>query len=90
MVELNIRPCDFWQMTFAEFKELLECYQDKQKRHIDELLYQAWHIEAFARQKNLPALSEILSKKEADKKQTTEQMIDKCKALNAMFGGITS
>jgi len=39
---------------------MVEGYADKEAKRLQELLYAAWHIEAFARQKNLPRLEIVL------------------------------
>jgi hypothetical protein len=81
-----MRPCDFWALTVAEFNEIAALYADTKKEHVKELLYQAWHIAAFTRQEKMPELSEVL--KSLDKTEDKPvDMVDKCRALNAMFGG---
>lgn len=39
---------------------MVEGYADKETKRLQELLYTAWHIEAFARQKKLPRLETVL------------------------------
>lgn len=39
---------------------MVEGYADKEAKRLQELLYAAWHIEAFARQKKLPRLETVL------------------------------
>jgi len=66
-------------------------FQRRHKNHINELLYLAWHTEAFARQKKLPSLDSLLQKNENEsgqqRQQTDEEMMNMCKLLNAAFGG---
>lgn len=59
-----------------------------QKRRMNELLFLAWHIEALARQKRLPALSSLLKEeKPSGRQQSDEEMLNMAKLLNAAFGG---
>ena len=90
MGELGLKPAEFWDMTYAEFVQMAEGYQRVQKNRYDELLYFAWHIEAFARQKTLPSLESLMRKidnKQQHRTQTDEEMLAMGKMLNAAFGG---
>lgn len=59
-----------------------------QKRKINEMLFLAWHIEALARQKRLPALSNLVKDEKASgRQQSDEEMMNMAKLLNAAFGG---
>jgi hypothetical protein len=49
------------------------------KRQSDAMISQAWHIEAFARQKKLKKLSELLGHK--PKAQTTDEMLAELQAF---------
>ena len=63
---------------------------DNQKQKINEMLFLAWHVEAFARQKTLPPLKGLLQKLENTQKhheQTDGEMLAMVKILNAAFGG---
>jgi len=74
-----MRPAQVWALTPAELGLLFEgCAEEKAERR-QELIYLAWHIEAFARQKRLPSLKKILkdsgSKKTAPSRLSLEQLI---------------
>lgn len=59
-----------------------------QKRKMNELLFLAWHTEALARQKRLPALSSLIKdEKPTSRQQSDEEMMNMAKLLNAAFGG---
>lgn len=59
-----------------------------QKRKMNEMLFLAWHIEALARQKRLPALSSLArEEKTTGRQQSDEEMMNMAKLLNAAFGG---
>lgn len=49
-----------WEYTPYEISLLCEFAISNNKRRIDELLFVAWHTEAFARQKRLPNLDKVL------------------------------
>ena len=49
-----------WEYTPYEISLLCEFTISNNKRRIDELLFVAWHTEAFARQKRLPNLDKVL------------------------------
>lgn len=52
---------------------MFEGYEAKQIEHQQELIYLAWHIEAFARQKQLPKLEKLLrTRKKPAKKQLSK------------------
>ena len=54
---------------------MFEAYRNKQTEHQQELIYLAWHIEAFARQKRLPKLDKIL--RETTKKKKPRRQMNK-------------
>ncbi len=78
----------FWDYTPAEINLLTERYNQNRKQHIDDIIYLAWHVEAFARTKKLPKLKDLIGKnKKVNKPQTVEQMLNTVKLLNQAFGG---
>lgn len=85
--ELGLKPHEFWNLTYAEFAGMVSGYQRRQKKHVNELIYLAWHTEMFARQKKLPALRSCLRDTEERHMQTDGDMLQMCKILNAAFGG---
>lgn len=58
---------------------MFEGYAARQSEHRQELLYLAWHIEAFARQKRLPKLEKVL--RETAKKKRTQKRIGKAELI---------
>ncbi len=73
-------------MTPYELKIIFDGYSELLTERRQELLYLAWHIEAFARQKRLPALKKVLKDcglKKTQKKLSMEQLfvIAKSKGL---------
>jgi hypothetical protein len=79
MKKLKMRPADFWELTPFELGLRLEGFAEEKAEHRQELLYLAWHIEAFARQKRLPGLKKILKDSGINKKTrsrlSTEQLM---------------
>ncbi len=65
---MGISPEEFWRLTPFEFNLIAEGFVAREERKTSDLLYLAWHVEAFARAKKLPKL-EILIKKKAPKAQ---------------------
>ena len=52
------------------------------------MLWQAWHIVALDRTNKLPALSELFSRKQPEKKkQTPDEMLFAMKGIFLAFGG---
>ena len=88
MGELELKPREFWVLTYAEFFAMAEGFKRRRIDRQNALIYHAWHCEAFARQKTLPELKNILQKSESThRQQTEEEMIAICRMLNAAFGG---
>jgi hypothetical protein len=66
----------FWDLTLREVTMILEGINRGIRRARDENMVLAWHIEALARQKKLPKLSDMLKaeKKPTGRRQTPEQI----------------
>jgi hypothetical protein len=86
---MGLKPCEFWVLTFFELVKMAEGYVKCQKQHYNDLIYLAWHCEAFARTKKLPSLESIMQKTsvEQHKEQSDDEMLVMAKLLNAAFGG---
>lgn len=80
-------PFEFWELTLAEFVKIAEGYVRRQKQKYNELIYVAWHTEAFARMKKLPSLKSLIREDKERHEQTDEEMMAMAKMLNAAFGG---
>lgn len=76
-------------MTPYELRLYIDSFVKKEKQRQKELVTLAYYIEGFARQKKLPKLEKLINDidKADKKKQTTEDMLETVKKLNAMFGG---
>lgn len=76
-------------MTPYELKIHIDNYVKKEKQRQKELVTLAYYIEGFARQKKLPKLEKLMNDiDKTDKKpQTTDDMLETVKKLNALFGG---
>ena len=68
---------------------MCEIYREKKIESLNEQLYLAWHIVALDRSKRLPNLKKILVTKDIEKSQkdSDQEMLNKVKKLNEMFGG---
>jgi hypothetical protein len=77
--KLKLKPAMFWRLTPHELSAMLEGYAEEKAERRQELLYLAWHIEAFARQKRLPSLTKILKdsgmKQKTNSRLSTEQLM---------------
>jgi hypothetical protein len=86
--ELSLRPEEFWLLTYAELVSMAEGRIRNQKRRMNEMIFLAWHIEALARQKRLPALGNLLKEEKSNgRQQSDEEMMGMARLLNAAFGG---
>jgi hypothetical protein len=80
-----MKPLDFWNLTPYEFSIIVEGYSERQTEKRQELLYLAWHTEAFARQKRLPGLKKLLKDNGQKKKNNTlskEELLKIAKSKN--------
>lgn len=82
--KIGISLSEFWRITPYELFLCVEAYSEIRKERMQELVIQAYYTEAFARMKKLPKLKDLLKEK---KKQSSEQMLETVKRLNAMLGG---
>jgi hypothetical protein len=70
----------FWDYTPAEINLFTERHNENRKQHIDDIIYLAWHTEAFARTKKLAKLKDLIGKgKKENKPQTVDQMLNTVK-----------
>lgn len=77
-------------MTPYEVSLYIEATQERQETELKERLSLVWLGEYYHRTKRLPKLKDELRKVSSEKEEMTpEEMLEKVKALNAQFGGIT-
>lgn len=69
----GLDPDVFWAQTPRSFVSIMEGCSRAAKRKSDAMISHAWHVEAFARQKKLKPLREMLGVKA--KPQTTDEML---------------
>lgn len=79
MVKLGLDPLEVWEYTPKELSFIAEQRQESAKTRIQEILVLAWHTEAFARHKRLPALSQVI-KGTANKSSDKSDLILKAMA----------
>ena len=85
-----MKPHEFWVLTYAEFRQMVEGYVRKQKRCNDDLMSLAWHTAYFGRVEEMPALDSLLQDDDDNNnphEQTDDEMLAMAKMLNAAFGG---
>lgn len=76
--KIRISVSEFWQLTPYELSAIIEGYADQLTEQRQELLYLAWHVEAFSRQKRMPALKKVLkegTQKKHQKRLSKEQLM---------------
>lgn len=68
-------PDEFWRLTPFEFNIMAEGFVSKREQKTNDLIYLAWHVEAFSRAKKLPRLEALLKKRKprAQKKTYTKE-----------------
>jgi hypothetical protein len=84
------RPCDFYHLTFAEFSDIIDTYFEKLTNRRNDQLALAWNIANWTRARELPPFESVRIKSKAMKQkepQTTQQMFDMIRCLNAALGG---
>jgi hypothetical protein len=66
----------FWQLTLREISVILDAEGEKLRRHHNNQMSLAWHIESLARQKKLPRLKTLLidEEKKPKRRQTPEEL----------------
>lgn len=87
---MGLKPDEFWKLTYNEFIEMLIGHRKRERHEINKLLYTAWHMAVFSRQKKIPELKTILideEQQERPKEQTPEQMLAIVRIWNAAYGG---
>jgi hypothetical protein len=91
---IGITTTEFWDMTPFELNIYAENYANKMRDDIEEKITLAylnslWTVQWQGKKHQQPRpLKEILASIGKEKNEMTdEQMLEKVKALNAMFGG---
>jgi hypothetical protein len=89
---MQLKPHEFWALTYAEFSDMVDGFNRNKKRRRDELLFTAWHTALYTRLKELPEFNTILNVEEKTPEVTTKEpnhnaMMAMAKALNEKWGG---
>jgi hypothetical protein len=89
--EMGLTPDQFWDMTYAEFILCLKGCRKREIKKTNDLITNAWHTAYLFRVEKFPGLVDLLVKDPDDSQpkrvQTDEEMMMKCKMLNAALGG---
>lgn len=72
-------------MTYREFFRELVAERERRFEANDRAMHLAWHIEALHRQKRLPSLSSLASKRRGQE-QTQEEMSVALRTLSEQYG----
>lgn len=74
-------------MTPYQLSLEVEIYNEKKKAEQEEKLILTYLGAYWNRVKKMPTLKRILGKEEVKKQMTDEQMLERVKQLNKIFGG---
>lgn len=74
-------------MTPGELSIYVIAYSNRIKSQQEENILQAYFTATWSRSKKLPNIEKILNKLSPPKEMSNEEMLNKVKMLNAMFGG---
>lgn len=66
---------------------MVEGYARERTRRTKDLIYLAWHVEAFHRQRRLPDLAELMKDTKPAEPQTDDAMCSVLRMFNAALGG---
>jgi len=76
---MGLSPDEFWSLTPYEFNLTIDGFLAKEERKNNDIIYLAWHVEAFARAKRLPKLQTLLKKR---KPKSQNQTLTKEELIN--------
>ena len=83
---IGISLTEFWEITPFELNIAAKSYEKRRKIESKESIYQAYLISRWVWQKKID-IEKILKSDNKKKIMTDEQMLEKIKGLNAIFGG---
>lgn len=89
---IGISPLEFWHLTPFEFGLMVKSYSIKTKAENEERITLAyvnayWNAQWMAGKSKPPTLEKILYPNKQKEAMTDEQMLERVKQLNAVFGG---
>lgn len=82
-----MKPHEFWELTPIELENYFAGRIEYIEIENDRSITNAWLSAGLERQKRLPKLESLLTKREKPK-QTDQQMLAMVKVLNEAFGGV--
>lgn len=90
-IQCEVSPLEFWELTFFELQKIIDIYRNKKNEEGKEKITLAylnamWTIQWLGKNKPKP-LNEILGEKKEKKAMSDNEMLERVKMLNAMFGG---
>jgi len=83
---VGIPIIEFWELTPFELSITADGYRKRKELESKESIYQAYLISRWVWQKKIN-IEKILNFEKKKKVMTDEQMLDRVKALNEIFGG---
>jgi hypothetical protein len=80
-----LRHDEFWNLTIAEFEELVAGYVWRRDQETELLIYHAWLSAALDRRRKLPSIKQLLNKNAEPKKLSKEERDREWKELQKKF-----
>lgn len=80
----DLRPGEFWNLTFRELSLYFEAFSEKRKEQMDYDISIAWYNAYFQRVNKMPALKDVIRRRVT---QTDKDMFEQIKAMNLRLNG---
>lgn len=89
---IGVSPLEFWKLTPFEFNLMVKSHSIKTKAENNEKITLAyvnalWMAQWMAGKSKPPTLAKILDQDRPKEVMTDQQMLERVKQLNAVFGG---
>jgi len=81
-----MKPDEFWNLTYAEFEQMVDAYERTSRNKYNEQITIAYYNAYFQRVEKLPDLKQFLLTEEKQE-QTDEDMFNVCQNICTAFGG---
>lgn len=83
---IGVPITEFWDITPFELSTVVKGYAKRQEQRQKESMYQAYLISRWVWAKKID-ITKYLGENKPKRRMTDEEMLEKAKVLNALFGG---
>ena len=83
---IGVPIAEFWDITPFELSTVVKGYAKRQEQRQKESMYQAYLISRWVWAKRVD-IKKYLGEQKPKRRMTDEEMFERVKALNALFGG---